>query len=232
MKAEGLILAGGQSTRMGGCHKGNLLYGDETFTQLLVKELKKAVSCVKLSYGHEIKDGGCGCPVVMDIYPECGPIGGIYAGLKACESEWMLTVACDMPLMKITLYRYLMDILKKEEKETFIYDGAVPVTDGRIHPLAGVYRAGFSGDRRIGAAAAHPVRFEDNRQTRRPGFGRKNMADILEEQILEGNYRIRDALKRLDILYVDVTEEARFVQMLRNVNTMEEYEQLKSGKGL
>ncbi len=205
MQAEGLILAGGKSTRMGGRHKGSLIYGDKTFTHLLVKELKREVSCVRVSYGREIKDEGTGCPVVMDIYPECGPIGGIYAGLRACEREWMLTAACDMPLMKVELYRYLMDMLEKREKtENIIYDGAVPVTDGRIHPLAAVYRAG------------------------RPGFRRENMADLLEEQIGRGNYRIRDALKGLNILYADLSKEARFAQMLCNINTIEEYERLKN----
>ena len=41
MQADGLILAGGKSSRMGGEHKGNLIYGGETFTQILVKELNR-----------------------------------------------------------------------------------------------------------------------------------------------------------------------------------------------
>lgn len=233
MQAEGLILAGGQSTRMGGRHKGSLTYRGETFTHRLVKELKKEVSCVRLSYGHEVKDEGGECPIVMDIYPECGPIGGIYAGLKACQREWMLTAACDMPLMKIELYRYMMDMLEADRGETSIYDGAVPVTDGRMHPLAAVYRARqLTGGRVVlpqGTQMDQPVKLRSDAWL---GYQpnqhrcRGDMADILEEQIRKGNYRIRDVMKRLNILYLDVTGNKQFEQMLRNVNTMEEYEQL------
>lgn len=41
IQADGLILAGGKSSRMGGHHKGSLTYKDETFTKILVRELKR-----------------------------------------------------------------------------------------------------------------------------------------------------------------------------------------------
>lgn len=192
MNAEGLILAGGGSTRMGGHHKGSLTYRNKTFTEILIQELRKEVSCIRLSYGREIKEAYTDCPAVMDIYPGCGPIGGIHAGLEACNSEWMITAACDMPFLRIELFRYMRDRLC--EKGDIRYDGAVPVTGGRIHPLAAIYRTGI--------------------------------AAILEEQIEKQNYRIRDALKRLHILYVDVSGKEMFECMLQNINTLEEYERI------
>lgn len=198
MEAEGLILAGGKSTRMGGNHKGALTYKEECFTQILIRELKKEMVCVRISYGTEIKKDRCGCPVIMDIYPGCGPIGGIHAGLISCSSKWLAVAACDMPFLKIELLRYLMDRLSEAHKEKRQYDGAVPVTDGRIHPLAAVYHTGA--------------------------------ADILEAEIRQGNYRLRDALKCLNILYIDLTGQKMFEGMLQNINTIEEYERLRENE--
>lgn len=194
MKAEGLILAGGKSTRMGGRHKGSLTYGEKTFTQILVDELKKEVSCVRLSYGQERKESYEDCEIVMDSYPGCGPIGGIYAGLLACVSGLMLTAACDMPLLKIEFYRYLTGRLEQEERNGAFYDGVIPVCRERLHPLAAIYK--------------------------------KRVCQVIKEQILNENYCLRDALKRVHMLYVDVTGQAEFETMLQNINTLEEYERL------
>lgn len=139
MQAEGLILAGGRSARMGGVHKGSLTYREETFTRILVKELKKGTDCVRISYGSEIREDCNGCPVVMDIYPDCGPIGGIHAGLKSCKSRCLAVAACDMPFLKIELFCFLMDRLSEAERKGLSYDSAVPVLVDRLHPLAAVY---------------------------------------------------------------------------------------------
>lgn len=194
MRAEGLILAGGKSTRMGGIHKGSLTYKDAAFMQILIREFQREGLRVRISYGTERgKDWG-GCPVIMDIYPGCGPIGGLHAGLRACGSKWLAVAACDMPFLKIELFRYLMDRLLQEEREKRQYTGAVPVTDGRVHPLAAIYHTGAAG--------------------------------LLEEAIRQGNYRLRDVLGHLDMLYVDLTEQDVFREMLQNINTREEYERL------
>lgn len=73
-------------------------------------------------------------------------------------------------------------------------EGAVPVSEGRIHPLAAVYKKGIE--------------------------------KIFEEQIQTGSYGIRDTLKRLNILYVDLTKDKIFKQMMQNINTAEDYERL------
>lgn len=194
MQAEGLILAGGRSTRMGGIHKGTLIYERETFTQRLIRELQSVSVCVRISYGSERREDGRDCPAVMDIYPGCGPIGGIHAGLKAGEREWMAVAACDMPFLKAELFGCLMKRISEAEEKGIFFDGAVPVAGGRLHPLAAVYRTGT--------------------------------ARVFEEQILAGNYRLGDVLRRLNLLYADLTGQKRWEEMLRNINTAEEYERL------
>lgn len=132
-KADGLILAGGKSSRMGGRHKGNLPYGDTTFTGRLVEELKKGSQQLWLSYGEEPREVYAGCGIIEDEYPNCGPMAGLQAGLKHCESDVLLVAACDMPLLKLELYQYLFSFLGE-------HGGVVPICQGRIHPLAAIYK--------------------------------------------------------------------------------------------
>ena len=203
MQADGLILAGGKSSRMGGEHKGNLTYGGETFTQILVKELNRGTENVWLSYGENIQGMHDGCKIVQDIHADCGPIGGLHAGLKACENDCLLVAACDMPFLKIELYRYLYGELCRKErtgcrKSKCLYGGVVPTANGRRYPLAGIYR--------------------------------KSNARILEEQIEDKNYRLQDAFLRLDILSVDVMGNRDFMHMLRNINTWQDYGVVRRGE--
>ncbi|MDO4307166.1 MAG: molybdenum cofactor guanylyltransferase [Eubacteriales bacterium] len=195
MELDGLILAGGRSARMGGNHKGELIYRKHTFVERILKEFEKEADNIWLSYGTEKKREYPGCRIVMDICPDCGPIGGLHAGLCACRSDGLMAAACDMPLLEIELFRYLHRQMEQKQRETgTFFQGAVPVTNGRMHPLAAIYR--------------------------------KDMKEILEEQIRKENYRMTDALKRADILYADVTDQKEFERMLRNVNTASEYEAL------
>lgn len=143
---DGLILAGGQSTRMGGRHKGDLRYRDQTFLERIIKEFETCTERIWISYGTDIRREYPGCVSICDEYPGCGPIGGIHAGLKHCQSDLMMVAACDMPFVKMELYGLLKEELEKAQQECeAVYAGAVPVTDGRVHPLAAIYRKELAG---------------------------------------------------------------------------------------
>lgn len=138
---DGLILAGGKSRRMEGKHKGNLVYQNETFVERLIHEMRKETDQIWISYGEIIHKEYEGCKIIMDEYPGCGPISGLYAGLKKCRSEMLMTAACDMPFLSVEFFWYLEGEMKsKENKNLCKYDGAVPIYNGKIHPLAAIYR--------------------------------------------------------------------------------------------
>ena len=135
MEAEALILAGGKSTRMGGVHKGNLKIGEDTFLEHLVKEMRKEVGKIWISYGEKVHRRETDiCEIVLDEYIGCGPIGGLHAALKKCGGSVIFVAACDMPFLQIELFRYLEQFLSREQ------DAIVPVTEGKVHPLAAIYR--------------------------------------------------------------------------------------------
>ena len=134
MKIEGLILAGGKSRRMGGIHKGNMELGKNTFTEIIWKELKKDCGNINVSYGDVVHDTHKDWGIVKDIYPDCGPIGGLQAGLRACRGDTVFVAACDMPFLQIEFYRYLAQYMEGA-------DAVVPVVNGRLHPLSAVYKS-------------------------------------------------------------------------------------------
>lgn len=191
MQVDGLILAGGKGTRMDGKYKGGLVYGEETFMDRLIREFKKEARQIYVSYGVHIHESYDNCKIVTDEYPDCGPIGGLHAGLKKCGQEAVMVAACDMPFLGIELYQFLWEQLKP------CCQGVVPVVEGRIHPLAAIYK--------------------------------KEIVTILEEQIEKQDYRLTDALDRLNIRYADLSGYSEFVKMFQNINTITDYTELRRG---
>ena len=49
-----------------------------------------------------------GLPMVPDVFPDHGSLGGIYTGLKAAKGEAAFTVACDMPFLKSEVVRLVV----------------------------------------------------------------------------------------------------------------------------
>jgi molybdopterin-guanine dinucleotide biosynthesis protein A len=43
--------------------------------------------------------GFLGVPMVADVYPDHGSLGGIFSGLRAVSGDAAFTVACDMPFL-------------------------------------------------------------------------------------------------------------------------------------
>ena len=48
----------------------------------------------------------------MDVFPDCGSLGGIYTALDAAETEWALVIACDMPFLSAPLPGYMAGLLQ------------------------------------------------------------------------------------------------------------------------
>lgn len=131
---DALVLAGGKSSRMGGKHKGNLKIGGETFVWHLINEVCQKADHVWISYGQDIHEEYENCEIVTDTYQDCGPMGGLHAGLMKTDAEHLFVLACDMPFMKVEFLEMLEKYLTEE------VDAVVPVVKGKIHPLAAIYK--------------------------------------------------------------------------------------------
>ena len=134
MKIGAVILAGGKNTRMGQ-DKANLVLNGQTFLSRIRGELT-GFEEVLLSVGKgQCRGNPEGLREVPDLYPDSGPMGGLHAALRACESDALLAVSCDMPLFRGDAAAWLCGWLTGE------YDAVAAVSrDGRVHPLCAVYR--------------------------------------------------------------------------------------------
>ena len=70
------------------------------------------------------------------------------------------------------------------------------------------------------------VAVSDGRQHPLTAVYRKNMADIFEKYLKEGNYRLMRALDEADTVYFDLPSD--MADMVKNVNTPEDYEKIKA----
>ena len=128
-----VILCGGKSLRMG-FDKCRITIGGKPIYEVIAEKLEAVFDDVILVTSNQNKITGSKYRVVEDIVKECGPLGGIYTGLKYAASEYVFFTACDMPFIDITLIGDIIDVLKEN-----VYSGAVAINRGYIEPLHSFY---------------------------------------------------------------------------------------------
>lgn len=126
------VLAGGKSSRMGQ-NKALLTFEGETLLARSVRLLKTVSNDVCIvGSSSKFRDFG---EVVEDIFPDCGPLGGIHAALAASSTELNIVLAVDMPAVTPQLLTYLT----KRAKDSGAIATVPRTTDG-WQPLCAVYR--------------------------------------------------------------------------------------------
>lgn len=130
------VLAGGKSTRMG-ADKAFIEYEGRS---LLHRALEVAVSIAPQVYigGSREKFAHYGA-VVEDTFPDCGPLGGIHAALRASQTELNVMLAVDMPFISPQFLRYLTGLAGATEATAI-----VPRAEGRFQPLCAIFRRDFA----------------------------------------------------------------------------------------
>src|SRR5262245_64002612 len=83
MKVTGVIQAGGRSTRMGGQPKALIELGGRPIIARVLAALAPAVDDVLLVTNTPELYAFLLLPMVGDVYPDHGALGGIYSGLEA-----------------------------------------------------------------------------------------------------------------------------------------------------
>lgn len=100
----GVILAGGQATRMGGGDKALLRLGGVTLLDRVAARLGPQVAALALNAnGDPARFAACGLPVLPDPLPGLpGPLAGVLAGLDWAAgqgSDRIVTVPVDTPFL-------------------------------------------------------------------------------------------------------------------------------------
>jgi molybdopterin-guanine dinucleotide biosynthesis protein A len=106
-RVSAVVLAGGQSRRMGR-DKAFLDFDGITLIERVIERVQ-IVCAETIIVANDVEMyARFGLPVVCDVYPGKGSLGGIFSGLQAASEEYVLAVACDLPFLNEALLRHLI----------------------------------------------------------------------------------------------------------------------------
>jgi molybdopterin-guanine dinucleotide biosynthesis protein A len=126
----GIILAGGKSSRMGR-DKGTVLLHGVPMIEHVLRTLRQVTDSV-IIIGPKLIYQNIGCDVFEDIYPENGPLGGIFTALTYSQTERNLVLSCDIPFVDVDT----LQIICNHKTE---YSIVVPEYLGQVEPLCAIY---------------------------------------------------------------------------------------------
>ena len=119
-----VILAGGQSSRLGGLDKGLVKLNKVPLVKLLIDRIQPQVSNIIISANRNLKSySDFGFPVYEDdISDFAGPLAGILKALQQCQNEWLLAVPADSPFIPRDLAQRLSENIM-DNKVVIPHDG-------------------------------------------------------------------------------------------------------------
>jgi molybdopterin-guanine dinucleotide biosynthesis protein A len=164
----GIILAGGESRRMG---------ADKTFLEVNGRPMIEHILAVFSGLFERTiivtnapdRYRSYGVEIVGDVLDVRGPLTGIYSGLRRSAEEYNFVAGCDMPFLNAGLIAYMGEIAAG-------HDAVVPMAGGLLEPLHAVYRTG------ILPVIEAQIRKEDRRI--RGMFDRIRVRYVTEEEIV------------------------------------------------
>jgi molybdopterin-guanine dinucleotide biosynthesis protein A len=132
-RAGALILAGGDSRRMGR-DKALLPVGGRPMIASIADQLKTLFEEIVISADRPGDYGFLGLPVVPDLEPGQGPLRGIASSLPRMTHDLNFVTACDIPRIDLS---FVIRLIKMSAG----FDLILPYLDeGHYEPLFAVYR--------------------------------------------------------------------------------------------
>jgi len=127
---SGYVFAGGKSSRMG-FNKAFLPIHNKPLLQHMIELVDPFCEQVAIS-GQDSAYEVFNLELVPDVYPDCGPISGLFSVLQHSSTDWNLIVGVDVPFLDAELISYLISFQNQ-------YDCIIPVHHSGIEPLVGLY---------------------------------------------------------------------------------------------
>ena len=142
----GLVLAGGQGTRMGGVDKGLQPFRGQPLALRTLRRLQAQTGTTLISANRHLADyAAFGVPVWPDDGyegPLAGPLAGLLAGLAHCHTPWLLAVPCDTPFFPTDLAARLAAAAQREQADIAL----AAAHDGALQPVFCLLRATLQAD--------------------------------------------------------------------------------------
>jgi len=133
------ILGGGKGKRLGGVPKGLITLQGRTILEIQLGLLPSFAEALFIANDASpyatLLASHPQVRVVPDVIPGKGAPGGVHAALAAARSEWVVTLACDMPFVTSKVIQLLLSERAPDVDVVAFQAG------GRLQPLLAAYRA-------------------------------------------------------------------------------------------
>ncbi len=150
-----VILAGGRGRRMGGKDKGLVEINNLPLIEHVLSAVSPQTGQLIINANRNIEEyQRYGFPVVSDTMADYqGPLAGFASAMAAAETDYIVTIPCDSPLLPDDLVQRLVQALNHEDAELAVaHDGKrlQPVFALiRVSLLPGLLKFLQCGDRKI-----------------------------------------------------------------------------------
>ena len=175
------ILAGGRSARMG-TNKALLEVGGRGMLTRTADLLRSLVDEVFLVADDAAPYAALGLPVIPDVHPGHGPVGGIHAAMRHAAQPLVLCVACDMPHLRREMLELLLTAARPGDEALVPRIGDLPEPLLAIYgrpALAGFERAIAAGRLRVvDAFEGLRVRFIEEAELRAADSGLRSFVNV------------------------------------------------------
>ena len=129
----GAILAGGESRRLGR-DKATLLLGGKPLAHWVAEALAPAVTELWLVTNHPQTHLALNLPLVTDLVPFQGPLGGLATALFYARSPWVLITSVDAPFLSPRLAAALAAAAAKTTRPALVCR-----SQRNVEPFPGLY---------------------------------------------------------------------------------------------
>ena len=136
-EVTGIVLAGGQGSRMGGVDKGLQAFRGKPMVAHVVERLGPQVAEILINANRNPQDyAAFGHRVIADeIEGFAGPLAGFERGLAHASHDLVVTVPCDSPFLPHDLVARLHRALTRDDAQL-----AVAKTGDQAHPVFSLMR--------------------------------------------------------------------------------------------
>ena len=134
VKVTSIVLCGGKERRFGANKALAMVAGEKVINRVIdrLEPLSDQILVVTSAEKTDLPVRGI-ARVLVDRYPGKGPLGGIYTGLLAAQSDLAIVLGCDMPFINNRLLERMLEVADS-------FDAVIPRLDGgMIEPLHAVY---------------------------------------------------------------------------------------------
>jgi molybdopterin-guanine dinucleotide biosynthesis protein A len=127
----GIILSGGKNIRMGKNKAFIEIEGTPIIQRIQALFERLFDEIIIVTHQKELFSN-LHAKIYPDLIPNQGVLGGLYTGLFFSSFTFSFCVACDMPFLKDSVIKYLINNIENS-------DVVVPKTKDGLHPLHAIY---------------------------------------------------------------------------------------------